>query len=128
MHHFEPGVMQRGLQAFQERSLDPGFLHGCNLSATTRQELEADGTGTREKIQSTFTLQIREILQYIENIFAREIGGGTCRDVFRHIEAAFAVFSSYYSHNNINVQAKERSTGVGMWSAFSMRGNRLSPT
>lgn len=82
------------------------LLHGRGMGAAATQELECNGTGAGEKVESVGAFYVDDILDYIEYVLAGKIGSRPCRDVCGHVEASAAVFSSYYSHSGISTSGR----------------------
>ena len=91
-----------------------GFLYTGDVSTFARQELQGYRSGAGKKVQRRGTLQINEIFDDVEDIFAGEVGGGPGGDIGGHVEAPTAVFASDYSHSEIT----EREKGARMAAAL----------
>lgn len=97
--HSQGFVAEFFLYAADELGLHRGLFYGSHFSASPRNELKTYGTGACEKVKSGFAVKIPDILKYIEEILACEIGSGTCGNVLRHLKPPATVFSSDYSHD-----------------------------
>ena len=98
LHLDEILLLQLLLDFANEVVLCRGFLHACHAGATTRQELEADGSCSREEVEGGQAFEVHAVVEHIEQVLARHIGSGACCDVPGHVEASSAIFPADYSH------------------------------
>lgn len=87
------------LNRTDESGLDSSLLDGDDAPCATRYELPADGSGAGEEVTDRQLLKINQIFEHVEDILAREVGGGSSGNILRDVETASAIFSSYYSQS-----------------------------
>ena len=84
---------------FNEIILCHSLFYGGDISASARQKLESDGACAGKEVKSLQSFEVNHIFEHVEDILTREVGCRARGYVCRHIEAATAKFSTYYSHN-----------------------------
>lgn len=92
------------------------FLHTRHLCASTRQQLEADGSSAGKEVERGEPLKAGPVAEHVEYVFARHICSGARSDVGGHLEAPPSVFSADYSH-----RAKRMSSSGAFTASCPMR-------
>lgn len=97
-HHPELFIAEQSADMLYKSCLDRSLFDSRHFSGSPREKFKGYSPCAGEEVYNAAALNVAEILYDVEDIFAREVGGGTCSDVARHIKAASAIFASNYSH------------------------------
>ena len=77
------------------------FFHRHHFIASSRQEFDADASGSGKQVERRYAvLKIEIIVQYVEKVFFGKVGRRACLEALGHIEPPVFVNSTDYSHIN----------------------------
>lgn len=74
------------------------FLHAYHLSASPREQFEGDAARTREQIECRGVFPAYVLVQDVEDVFFRKVGGGSGFERVRNVETSAFIFSRDDSH------------------------------